>query len=44
MPYTKKQCRLFWAKKARGEEVPDDFEKHCKKGKHKKAKSKKTHG
>jgi hypothetical protein len=38
MPYTPAQCRLFAAKKKRGEKVPDDWKAHCKKKKKKKDK------
>lgn len=32
MPYTAAQCRAFAVKAARGERVPSDWKKHCKKG------------
>lgn len=32
MPYTRKQCNMFYAKKARGEKVPAHLSKYCKKG------------
>ena len=31
MPYTPAQCRKFAAMAARGERVPDDWRKHCRK-------------
>ena len=32
MPYTRKQCKVFGAKSNRGQKVPGDWKKHCKKG------------
>lgn len=31
MPYTAAQCKVFAIKAARGEKVPADWKKHCKK-------------
>ena len=36
MPYTPAQCRAFAAKAARGEHVPADWRKHCRKDAQKK--------
>lgn len=32
MPYTPAQCRKFAAMAARGERVPADWKRHCRKG------------
>lgn len=31
MPYKRSQCRAFGAKDSRGESVPSDWKKHCRK-------------
>lgn len=41
MPYTPAQCKAFGAKASRGEKVPSDWKKHCKKSAKKKASVKK---
>lgn len=38
MPYTQAQCRLFGSKASRGEKVPSDWKKHCRKDTKKKKK------
>lgn len=38
MPYSRKQCKAFGAKSGRGEKVPADWKKHCKKPKPKRRK------
>lgn len=32
MPFTPAQCRALFAKRSRGERVPGDLRKHCRKG------------
>ena len=40
MPYKPSQCRAFGAKASRGEKVPADWKKHCKKSGKKSSKQK----
>lgn len=40
MPYTPAQCRKFGAMARRGEKVPADWKRHCRKGKTRTAKRK----
>ena len=43
MPYTPDQCRAFGAKASRGEQVPNDWKKHCMKENMRKGERRKMH-